>query len=70
VCVKIHVPVWASVNRQEGRLGREKRNVSMQEGKVVKEEKEGKQEDRKCCLKNIQAIIKGERKIESKKGRK
>lgn len=42
----------------------------MQEGKVVKEEKEGKQEDRKCCLKNIQAIIKGERKIESKKGRK
>jgi hypothetical protein len=42
----------------------------VQEGKRIKEKKEGKQEDRKCCLKNIQAIIKRERKLKIIRGRK
>jgi len=45
VCKNI-LPVRASVNREEQKLGREKGKVMMQDGKRINEEKEGKQGDR------------------------
>jgi hypothetical protein len=45
VCKNI-LPVWASVNREEQTLGREKGKVRMQDGKRINEEKEGEQGDR------------------------
>jgi len=45
VCKNI-LPVRASVNREDQKLGREKEKVRMQDGKRITEEKEGKQGDR------------------------